>query len=187
MSEAEALGQESSAAASPEEPVAAVADGRLASDANSLRALGWAVAEPSWRLPSFNLEDDRGRSVSSSDLDGILTVVSFWASWCEGCEDELRALQALHSTADEADLMILPINTMDRKSRAAQIMEKTGFTVPVLWDKGLGREIGVVGLPTNYVVDRTGCVVALRYGPIEEANITKVLRILGRESPNQPC
>jgi cytochrome c biogenesis protein CcmG/thiol:disulfide interchange protein DsbE len=46
-------------------------------------------------LPQFNLPDlnqDMG-SMSSSDLQGSISIINFWATWCPPCQIYRRELQ----------------------------------------------------------------------------------------------
>lgn len=51
--------------------------------------------------------------------------------------------------------------------RTREFYEQFGFTVPAAFDAGqevAGRRFGVIGTPTNYLLDRQGRIVWRHYG-----------------------
>jgi hypothetical protein len=58
---------------------------------SATRAATLAVGQPA---PSLVLHTLDGRIISTADLLGKVIILTFWATWCEPCRDELPLLSA---------------------------------------------------------------------------------------------
>src|SRR5579871_2102414 len=65
---------------------------------------------PGDMAPAFTLTADNGQFVSPSDFAGKALLVNFGASWCEPCQAELPALNALAQEFVPRGLVILAIS-----------------------------------------------------------------------------
>ncbi len=119
-----------------------------------------AQAEPA---PDFTLRDINGASVSLADFKGKVVVMSFWATWCGPCKEEMPHLQAMYNEKKDAGLVVLSISTDDARSasKVKPYIAKMGYNFPVLLDK----ESTVIAtnnpsktVPFTVVVDRAGQV-----------------------------
>lgn len=138
----------------------------------------------------FTLRDIDGKEVSLSGLRGKVVVLSFWATWCGPCKEEMPHLFEMHKKYGEQGLVILSISTDDARSasKVKPFIVKMGYTFPVLLD----RDSTVVGaynpaktLPYTVVVDRAGNVVhrVTGYNPGDEAALEQMLQPLLAAAP----
>jgi len=106
----------------------------------------------------------RGRTVQKEYFKehwgaSSLTLVNFWATWCEPCKDEMPFLQKLSEMYPENRLRIVGVN-VDPKENAsiARFLEENGIRYPViLGGEKQGRLWGGIGiLPTSFLVDSEG-------------------------------
>jgi peroxiredoxin len=135
----------------------------------------------------FTLSDVSGSQVTLSALKDKVVVLSFWATWCGPCKEEMPHLQKLYEAHKEQGLVVLSISTDDARSasRVKPYVTKMGYTFPVLLD----RESTVIGaynpaktLPYTVVIDRKGEVVrrTTGYNPGDEKELeTFVVAALG--------
>lgn len=97
-----------------------------------------AVDPPEQRapMPDFALDDLEGDSVRLSDLTGKVVVISFWATWCGPCLQELPFLQAFFDAHGPDDLVVLAIATDGPETLAEvrSIVRRRRWTMPVLLD-----------------------------------------------------
>jgi thiol-disulfide isomerase/thioredoxin len=121
-----------------------------------------AVAAPDFTLPALS-----GGSVRLADLRGKAVVVNFWATWCVPCRAEMPTLEDLYRRYKGEGLEVLAVN-LDRLSVAGveAFMREVKLSFPILLDPDWSttRLYGVMGLPTTYLVDRTGQVVVREVG-----------------------
>lgn len=115
-----------------------------------------------WDLPAL---DGDGR-VAISDFRGKPTVVAFYASWCEVCEQEVPGLLALSEQIGDK-VNFVAVNAQDNGQGLADA-EKWGIAGkwPIAVDVGgtNGSELslgtfGMRGMPLNLIYDATGTLV----------------------------
>ncbi|MCB9674338.1 MAG: TlpA family protein disulfide reductase [Alphaproteobacteria bacterium] len=85
----------------------------------------------------FTLTDIQGKKVSLSDFGDDVVVMSFWATWCGPCKEEMPHLQKLYAEQKEKGFTVLSISTDDARSasRVKPFIMKNQYTFPVLLDK----------------------------------------------------
>ena len=133
---------------------------------------GKSVAAPALSLPRLDVPG----TLSLASLRGKVVAVNFWASWCGPCRDEAPLLERTWTENRSRGLVVVGVDANDYSGDARQFMRAHGLTYPILHDahgSTLGRW-GVPGLPTTFVVNQSGRVVAkivggLRVGDNAEA------------------
>ncbi len=85
----------------------------------------------------FTLKDINGQTVSLSDFQDQVVVMSFWATWCGPCKEEMPHLQKMYEAKKEQGFTVLSISTDDARSasRVKPFIKKNQYTFPVLLDK----------------------------------------------------
>jgi peroxiredoxin len=108
-------------------------------------------------LPEFSLEDISGNSVTTGDLRGKKTLVTYWSLGCGFCTkmlDELREWDKARGQ-DEPDLLLLSSGNKEEN----QEMDLKGTVV--LDDKReVAKQIGMSGTPSAVLVNEEGKVVS---------------------------
>lgn len=95
------------------------------------------------------LSDIEGNPVKFSDFKGKKTIVSFGASWCPNCIDEMNALKPIRNTS-LADVEIIIIS--DEPLETIQhFKERKGYPFTFLRMEGGFNSIGVFSIPTTYL------------------------------------
>jgi cytochrome c biogenesis protein CcmG, thiol:disulfide interchange protein DsbE len=122
-------------------------------------------------------------TMSLASLRGRVVAVNFWASWCLPCRDEAPLLERTWQQNRAKGLVVLGVDANDSSSDARSFVRRHGLTYPMLDDGGgsvLGHW-GVPGLPTTFVVDRRGRVVAKVIGGLRVGdNEASFQREIGR-------
>lgn len=103
-------------------------------------------------------------------------VINYWASWCGPCREEIPALNDLN--ASRSDVVVLGVNYdgLQGEALAADIAELgVEFdTLPEDPAETLGQTRPRV-LPTTFIVNPKGEVVAVLTGPQTEASILAII------------
>jgi len=96
-------------------------------------------------------------------------IVTFWASWCEPCRDEMPALQRLSDRWRSRGLRVITIAVADKPERASDFLMKISANLPFVLDPDqiIARDWGVYMLPVTFVLNRQHRIVASGRGTIE--------------------
>lgn len=124
---------------------------------------GIVLPDPSsrTRAPDFSLRSLSGERIKLSDYKGKVVILSFWATWCAPCKQELPVLQRLLDRYENDGLVVLAVNTDDPKTVAEvrRFVVDRLLTMPVPLDgdsKVLGRFNPRHALPFLQIVDHEG-------------------------------
>jgi len=99
--------------------------------------------------------------IDTSDLEGKVLLINFWASWCDPCEEEALLLEEAWGKIGQGafnDVHFLGIAYNDVESSSRDFLEEYGITYPNGPD--LRGEISgiynVKGVPETYILDQNG-------------------------------
>jgi cytochrome c biogenesis protein CcmG/thiol:disulfide interchange protein DsbE len=109
--------------------------------------------------PPFTLERlASGEARFPSQFDGQIVAVRFWADWCPFCESEMQAIEPVYQRYRDQGLVILAINVRQDRGTAQDFIDKLNIAYDTLLDPegDVARDYGVLGLPTTFLVDRSG-------------------------------
>lgn len=82
----------------------------------------------------------------------------------------MPSVQRVHHDLQENDVVVLAISIDGSGPQAVQtFLEKNGYTMPVAVDRGMAvaRKFGVRGVPTTFIINRQGSIVASGFGPVD--------------------
>ncbi|HEX9076512.1 MAG TPA: TlpA disulfide reductase family protein [Anaerolineae bacterium] len=122
--------------------------------------LGSASAARVGSTADFTLNDFSSQPVRLSNYRGHPVLVNLWASWCPPCRAEMPDLIQFYNTHQKDGLVLLAVNSADDKSSAQQFAREKAMPFPVLLDPtgSVERLFGVDGLPSTFLIDKTGTV-----------------------------
>jgi cytochrome c biogenesis protein CcmG/thiol:disulfide interchange protein DsbE len=119
-------------------------------------------------VPEFSLQPVQGRSLglSSADLQGEVSLVNVFASWCTACRYEHPLFMQLE---EDGVVPTHGLNYKDRPEDAAKWLDDLGdpYTrTGADLDGRVGIEWGVYGVPETFVIDRDGRIAFKHVGPV---------------------
>ena len=122
-------------------------------------AAGLRVGAPA---PIATLVTLEGQRISSTDLLGQVVILTFWATWCAPCREELPLLSDYLAQHADGGLQILAfgLDTRDRLADVRQVAQSVRFPVGLMSDSsapGYGR---IWRLPVSFTIDRAGLLAA---------------------------
>lgn len=134
---------------------------------------------PEFSLPP--IEGD-GEGLTSAALQGEVSLVNVWASWCPPCRLEHPVLMQMAKDG----IPIYGINYRDLPEDAMAFLQELGDPYRAIGADRTGRvaiDWGVYGYPETFVVDAKGHIRYRHVGPIMprdlETRIMPLLRSLG--------
>jgi thiol-disulfide isomerase/thioredoxin len=114
--------------------------------------------------PSFTLEGTDGKSYSVGGPREKPLLLNFWASWCGPCRQEAPELEQLYSKyRDRLDIYAVNVTNSENPAQVRRFIADYSLTFPVLldWTGEKSDLYGIRFLPTNFLIDRSGRIVAM--------------------------
>jgi len=117
--------------------------------------------------PTLLLEDLGGRSHTLEDYRGQVVLVNFWASWCAPCIVEMPSMQRLKQTMTGRPFSILAVNVKESKGTIWKFLNKVKVDFTLLRDSDgqVAKDWQVNVYPASYLIDPTGKIRYVAYGP----------------------
>jgi DsbE subfamily thiol:disulfide oxidoreductase len=124
------------------------------------------------------LADDRPWSAAAAR--GSVLVVNYWASWCAPCRAEQPDLTRVARGYSARSVAFLGVNVNDDRDSARDYVRELAVPYPSLFDPKAetAPKLGVVGLPTTFILDRDGVVGYQRSGQTTAASLSARLERL---------
>ncbi len=134
-------------------------------------------------VPEFRVPLVDGGEFRRADLPGRVHVVTFWATWCPYCRDELDDLQAMADRWPDDAVRIVAVNREgggvsvgEAMVMARQYRDAKGLGFGIGVDDGrMGKAFGVGGIPHTVVFDRTGRLREVFQGRVSGERIAGVI------------
>ena len=112
--------------------------------------------------PHFSVTADNGEQVAVRDFNRNPVLLSFWASWCEPCMEEIPSLNALTRLLAPEGLVVLGIS-QDRNPAAYTDFLRNrhvDFLTSRQPDQSIQHKYGTIQIPETYLIDRHGSIRA---------------------------
>lgn len=110
---------------------------------------------------SFSAVADQ-RKVDIRDYRGKVVLINFWATWCGPCIQEIPSLNSLREEFGSQGFEVIGLSIDQGGERVVdKMIERAGIKYPVVIStRKLERQFGgVYGVPTSFLVDRSGNVL----------------------------
>jgi peroxiredoxin len=120
---------------------------------------------PTIDLTKIEITTDTEQPFSMSELKGKKLIVSFYASWCGNCLEELRDINKVKQS-DLSDIEVICI-TDESIEKISQFKENTGYTFRFLKLKKNFQDINIYSIPVTYIVNEKLEVVEEHLGYID--------------------
>ena len=138
--------------------------------------------------PKFELENIAGGTTRSADLEGKVSVIDIWATWCEPCIAEIPKFNRLYEEYKNKDVQIVGITAVSPHDDIAPKAKQFGMRYTVL----VGDEAvvdgfgGVIGWPTTFVVTKNWTIYKKYVGalPDKETRLKRDIETLLKSTPN---
>ena len=148
-----------------------------ACDRSAGRARGGVAADPYETLSlirakgpipakDFTVPALAGRPLSLGDFRQKVVLLNFWATWCPPCREEMPAMERLYQRYKDRGLAILAISVDTNVDAVKPFVDSFRLTFPIGLDPGsaVANAYEMRALPTTFLIDRTGHIVAAAMG-----------------------
>ena len=134
------------------------------------------------KMPSFSLKSVQGGNiVKSSSFDGKVLLLTFFATWCPPCAQEVPVLNDLQKELSASGFSVVGLSVDQQGPKVvAKFIKKKSITYPVLMAEAKTTSDfgGVYGIPVAFLVNKSGNVVKKYTGYVQHDILEKDVRSL---------
>ena len=125
--------------------------------------------------------------VRVSQHAGKVVVVSFWATWCGYCLQEMPVLANIQRSMGRQHVQVIAVNLEDRDTYRRVGWKLDGLDLINAYDpRQVGqRAYGVTGLPHMVIIGRDGKVRAVHRG-YSESSLPGIVETLNQAAKDKP-
>ncbi len=133
-------------------------------------------------VPAFALPDIGGKPVRLDDYRGKVTLVNFWASWCEPCRAEFPHMAELYRALDRKDFDIAAISDDVSDTKMLAFIGEFRPPFPILVGRGNMKAVyHYRGLPYSVLLDQQGRIIERIFGFGGDAEFQHLRQTIAKE------
>ena len=123
-------------------------------------------------LPTTAVRDINGKKIAFNKAfqPGKVTIVSFWATWCIPCKQEIKAIKGKlpewQKQAPDVNYATVSIDDARASAQVKTYATTQGWTFPVLLDPNsdLKRSLSFSNVPFLIIIDKKGNIAYMHTG-----------------------
>ncbi|HEX2845585.1 MAG TPA: TlpA disulfide reductase family protein [Chitinophagaceae bacterium] len=121
------------------------------------------IADPRLQI---ELPTVKGDKISLSSLKGKVILLDFWASWCMPCRSANKKLVKLYDKYKSKGFEIYSVSLDDEKKDWEKAIRQDKISwlqvnEPTVWGAESARRWNISALPTTFLINKKGDVVAI--------------------------
>ena len=140
------------------------------------------------KAASWSGVTESGEAISSTQLEGVITVMNFWYAGCAPCRIEMPELIQLQTEFLPEGVQFIGVNVRDSAETSLAFARRIDMNFPSVMDAKTGSVVlgftGVVtpqAVPTTLVIDAEGNVSARVLGRIDKGILTTLVKTVIEE------
>lgn len=115
-------------------------------------------------LPNVKLKDMNNKTHSlNSMVEGKLTLINFWATYCIPCRKEMKHLNRISKTYSDQNVQVIGISIDDSRTvgRVKTMIksQKVDYTILLDTDQKLYKNFNTVAMPFSILVNPEGQIL----------------------------
>jgi thiol-disulfide isomerase/thioredoxin len=133
-------------------------------------------------IPDLTMTTIDGRTITTKDLAGKVTLVNFWATWCAPCRAEIPDLVKLQEEYRDHLVIIGVVSEDGPVDKVSKFAAEFKMNYPIVMET---RELtdafpGIFALPTTFVVGPDVKMMKKHIGQVRRAQIEVETRVLAK-------
>lgn len=126
--------------------------------------------------PPIQLDDTLGKKVDLKALQGRIVIITFWATWCGPCMNELPILATIQKKVGPDRLQVVAVNWKEYNSKPARVkyralfdaLEAAGVQLAFDGNNSVSTSYGIDAIPHMFILAKDGRVVHNHEGYSQE-------------------
>ena len=127
--------------------------------------------------PDLAFENPDGKILKLSNLKGKVVLLDFWAGWCRPCRQENPNVVKMYKKYNEKGFEVFSVSLDRDKANWTKAIQDDGLLWPnhvsdlKQWQSEAAKIYGISAIPTTFLIDREGRIIAknLRGAALENA------------------
>ena len=125
--------------------------------------LATTIVKKGQKVPEFTFTDEDGKTFSISDFKGKVVMITFFATWCGPCRQELPHIQSdiYDKYKENSQFKLLVFGREHSQKEVNDFKIAQGFTMPLYADKNrtVYSLFAEKYIPRNFLIDKNGIII----------------------------
>ena len=138
-------------------------------------------------LSDVALTDSKGATVNLSAYKGRVVLLDFWATWCEGCKEEIPWFMEFQDKYKKTGLTVVGASLDDDGWKSVKPYlrrHKINYRI-VIGTSESAKQFGVdKGMPVTLLIDRAGKIADVNLGMVDKSAFQSEIESLLQETPS---
>lgn len=129
------------------------------------------------KMPELSFIKEDNKELKLSDLKGKVVVMTFWASWCKHCKNELshgKEFSTMLNKYEDVEFLLVDKldGTKETKEQALNYLKDNNIPFKTVFDENLSayKALGIKVVPTTLIINKNG-VLTNYYAPEIEDSV----------------
>ena len=118
-------------------------------------------------VPNLVWQTPKGEDVSMAHFKGKVVLLNLWATWCKPCQIEMPAFNFLQKRYKQGGFEVVAVAINDTPEKVSAFIHQNRLDYIAPYGDGhqmVGRAFAPKAMPTSYLINRKGEVIAGKAG-----------------------